>query len=53
MKTKIRRHYRSAVSVLLSVCMLISCMTVGLIATDAARVSDEESVGYTVTGNHR
>ena len=50
MKTKIKRHYRSVVSVLLSVCMLVSCMTVGLIATDAARVSDEESVGYTVTG---
>ena len=50
MKTKIKRHYRSVVSVLLSVCMLVSCMTVGLIATDAARVSDEESVGYNVTG---
>lgn len=45
MKTKIKRHYRSAVSVLLSVCMLISCMTVGLIATDAAKVTADEAVG--------
>ena len=44
MKQKIKRHYRSAVSILLSVCMLISCMTVGLIATDAARVSKDDEV---------
>ena len=43
MKTKIKRHYRSAISILLSVCMLISCMTVGLIATDAARVTEAEA----------
>lgn len=46
MKTKIKRHYRSVVSVLLSVCMLISCMTVGLIATDAAQGTGDESVGW-------
>ena len=46
MKTKIKRHYRSVVSVLLSVCMLVSCMTVGLIATDAAQVTGDESVGW-------
>ena len=45
MKTKIKRHSRSVISVLLSVCMLISCMTVGLIATDAANVTDSETVG--------
>ncbi len=39
MKTKIKRHSRSALSILLTVCMLISCMTVGLIATDAARAN--------------
>ena len=44
MKQKIKRHYRSAISVLLSVCMLISCMTVGLIATDAAKVTGDEAV---------
>ena len=49
MKRKIKRHYRSAVSVLLSVCMLISCMTVGLIATDAARVTD--SVGASASAD--
>ena len=45
MKTKIKRHSRSVISVILAVCMLVSCMTVGLIATDAARF-DSDSVGY-------
>ena len=45
MKTKIKRHSRSALSILLTVCMLISCMTVGLIATDAAKVTDSGTVG--------
>ena len=44
MKTKIKRHSRSVISVILAVCMLVSCMTVGLIATDAAKV-ESESVG--------
>ena len=46
MKQKIKRHSRSVLSVILSFCMLISCMTVGLIATDAAKISDDETVGY-------
>ena len=41
MKTKIKRHSRSALSILLTICMLVSCMTVGLIATDAAKVQSE------------
>lgn len=45
MKTKIKRHYRSVLSVVLAVCMLVSCMTVGLIATDAARDKSED-IGY-------
>lgn len=45
MKTKIKRHGRSVVSVILAVCLLISCMTVGLIATDAAKVTGDEAVG--------
>ena len=45
MKTKIKRHSSSALSILLTVCMLISCMTVGLIATDAAKVTDSGTVG--------
>ena len=45
MKTKIKRHGRSVISVILAVCLLISCMTVGLIATDAAKV-DDEPLGY-------
>ena len=52
MKQKIKRHSRSILSVLLSVCMLISCMTVGLIATDAAKVADSsEAVGAKVDGD--
>ncbi len=44
MKTKIKRHSRSVLSIVLALCMLISCMTVGMIATDAAKVQSE-SVG--------
>ena len=55
MKTKIKRHSRSVISVLLAVCMLISCMTAAMIATDAAKTegetvganADSEMVGYT------
>ncbi len=36
MKTKIKRHSRAVLSVALAVCMLVSCMAVGLIATSAA-----------------
>ena len=57
MKAKIKRHSHSALSVLLSLCMLVSCMTVGLIATDAAQVdskpiaaeAEDESAGASVT----
>lgn len=44
MKTKIKRHSRSVLSVILAVCMLVSCMTAGMIMTDAAKV-DSETVG--------
>ena len=43
MKTKIKRHSRAALSIVLTLCMLVSCMTVGLIATDAANVTDSET----------
>ena len=45
MKTKIKRHSRSVLSVILAVCMLISCMTAAMIATDAANVTDQGTVG--------
>ncbi len=52
MKAKLKRHSRSALSVLLSLCMLVSCITVGMIGTDAAQTldavgatADEASVG--------
>ena len=41
MKTKIKRHSRSVLSVILAISMLVSCMTVGIIATDAAKTADE------------
>ena len=47
MKTKIKRHSRAVISVILAISMLVSCMMVGLIATDAANVTDEESLGDT------
>ena len=37
MKTKIKRHSRSVLSVVLALCMLLSCMTAGMIMTDAAQ----------------
>ena len=40
MKAKLKRHSRSALSVLLSLCMLVSCITVGMIGTDAAQTLD-------------
>ena len=46
MKQKIKRHSRSVMSVVLALCMLVSCMTVGLIATDAAKLTGEK-VGTT------
>lgn len=47
MKTKIKRHSRAVISVILAISMLISCMMVGLIATDAAKVTGDEAVGDT------
>ena len=44
MKTKIKRHSRAVLSVALAVCMLVSCMTVGIIATDAANVTKGSAV---------
>ncbi|MBR1483869.1 MAG: hypothetical protein IJ598_13020, partial [Ruminococcus sp.] len=45
MRQKVKRYSRAAISVLLTLCMLVSCMTVGIIATDAAKVSADEAVG--------
>ena len=45
MKTQIKRFSKSTLAVVLTLCMLISCMTVGIVATDAAVVSDSGVVG--------
>lgn len=52
MKTQIKRFSKSTLAVVLSICMLISCMTVGLIATDAAKVASESSVSGNLGENH-
>lgn len=49
MKTKIKRHSRAVISVILAISMLVSCMMVGLIATDAAKVTGDEAVGDDTT----
>lgn len=46
MKSKIKRHSRSILAVILTISMLISTMMVGLIATDAARVADDDEVSW-------
>ena len=46
MKKKSLHFSKSALSVTLALCMLLSCLYVGLIPTDAAKV-EVESVGYT------
>lgn len=53
MKSKIKRHSRSVMAVVLAISMLISTMMVGLIATDAARVKADESVGDNTWKVHR
>ncbi len=45
MKTQIKRLSKSTLAVILSVCLLFSCMTVGIIATDAAKVTESGAIG--------
>ena len=45
MKKRIIHLSKSTVSVILTLCMLVSCVTVGLIATDAAQLTDSQAVG--------
>lgn len=52
MKMRIRQFSKSSISVVLTLCLLFSCATVGIVATDAARV-EGESVGATVTNLNR
>lgn len=47
MKQRFIHFSKSTMSVILSVCMLVSCLTVGLIATDAAQVTESGKVGAT------
>ena len=49
MRQKFIRHSRSVISVILTVCMLVSCMAVGLVSTDAAKVQSESTGANSVT----
>lgn len=51
MKSKIKCHSRSVMAVVLAISMLISTMMVGLIATDAARVMEDSTVGASITSS--
>lgn len=48
MKTHFKRFSKSTLAVVLSLCLLISCMTVGIIATDAAGITNSGKVGAAV-----
>ena len=45
MKTKIRRRAKAALSILLSLCVILSVMTVGIASASAATVDGDSSVG--------
>lgn len=45
MKSQFKRFSKSTLSVVLAFCMLVSCMTAGIVATGAA-VSVDEALGY-------
>ena len=51
MKTNIKRHSRSVVSVVLAVCLLVSCLTVGIIATNAAYIGGSSKAADNVKAN--
>lgn len=46
MKSTVKQTHRSLMSILLALCMLVSCITVGLVPTDAAQVDIDSSVGW-------
>lgn len=48
MKSQIKRFSKSTLSVILSLCMLVSCMTVGIIAIDAA-YDNSDSLGVSTS----
>ena len=52
MKSTVKHTRRSLMSILLALCMLASCITVGLVPTDAAKIDVEEKAGYDTVGIH-
>lgn len=49
MKQRFNHFSKSTLSVILAVCMLLSCLTAGIVATNAAKMWSE-SVGYSAMG---
>lgn len=52
MKIRIKHFSKSTLALILSLCLLFSCMTVGIVATDAAKVESGSSIGYDTVGIH-
>ena len=48
MKKSIKHLSKSTLAVVLSLCMLISCVAVGIVATDAAKVTEQQAVSASV-----
>lgn len=48
MKKSIKHLSKSTLAVVLSLCMLISCAAVGIVATDAAKVTEQQAVSASV-----
>ncbi len=48
MKKSIKQLSKSTLAVVLSLCMLISCAAVGIVATDAAKVKEQQAVAASV-----
>lgn len=48
MKKSIKHLSKSTLAVVLSLCMLISCAAVGIVATDAAKVTEQQAVSAAV-----
>ena len=45
MKKSIKYLSKSTLAVMLTLCMIISCFTVGIVATNAANVEEQQAVG--------
>ena len=51
MKQRFKHFSKSTLSVILAVCMLLSCLTAGIVATNAAKMWSESVGEYSALGN--